>query len=145
MADEMRPGDIVSCTVEAVDDEGRVVRVDEPDYPGFCRVILRRRAVEPPASVRSDTDIFCALAERLGHSADTKLVILSCDDLGSCHAANEGVYDSLRHGIATSAYQPAPSRRVATDHTPSQSVLISCPSSVTSASVRAPLGLISKE
>jgi diadenosine tetraphosphate (Ap4A) HIT family hydrolase len=24
----------------------RVVRVDEPDYPGFCRVILNRHAVE---------------------------------------------------------------------------------------------------
>jgi diadenosine tetraphosphate (Ap4A) HIT family hydrolase len=24
----------------------RVVRVDEPDYPGFCRVILKRHAVE---------------------------------------------------------------------------------------------------
>jgi diadenosine tetraphosphate (Ap4A) HIT family hydrolase len=24
----------------------RVVRVDEPDYPGFCRVILRRHATE---------------------------------------------------------------------------------------------------
>ena len=24
----------------------RVVRVDEPDYPGFCRVILRRHALE---------------------------------------------------------------------------------------------------
>ena len=36
------------------------------------------------------------LAERLGHPADAKLVIVSCDDLGSCHAANEGVYRALR-------------------------------------------------
>jgi len=50
------------------------------------------------------------LAERLGHAADTKYVIISCDDLGSCHAANEGVFDALRHGVATCAsiMVPAP-------------------------------------
>lgn len=37
-------------------------------------------------------------------------MILSCDDLGSCHAANVGVYDSIRHGSATCAsiMVPAP-------------------------------------
>jgi hypothetical protein len=51
-----------------------------------------------------------SLAERLGHSPDTRLVIISCDDLGSCHAANEGVFDALRHGVATCAslMVPAP-------------------------------------
>jgi predicted glycoside hydrolase/deacetylase ChbG (UPF0249 family) len=50
------------------------------------------------------------LAEHLGHAADTKYVIVSCDDLGSCHAANEGVFDALRHGVATCAslMVPAP-------------------------------------
>lgn len=50
------------------------------------------------------------LAERLGHPADARLVILSCDDLGSCHAANVGVYESLRDGVATCAsiMVPAP-------------------------------------
>jgi chitin disaccharide deacetylase len=50
------------------------------------------------------------LAERLGYAADTKLVIISCDDLGSCHAANEGVYQALRDGLATCAslMVPAP-------------------------------------
>ena len=43
------------------------------------------------------------LAERLGHGADDRLVILSCDDLGSTHAANLGVYQALRDGLATSA------------------------------------------
>jgi chitin disaccharide deacetylase len=57
------------------------------------------------------------LAERLGHSADTKLVILSCDDLGSCHAANVGVYDAIRQGHATCAsiMVPAPWARHAAD------------------------------
>src|ERR1700722_17969205 len=44
-----------------------------------------------------------SLAERLGHPADAKLLILNCDDLGFCHAANVGVYDALRQGLATSA------------------------------------------
>jgi predicted glycoside hydrolase/deacetylase ChbG (UPF0249 family) len=50
------------------------------------------------------------LAERLGHAADTTYVIISCDDLGSCHAANDGVFDAIRHGVATCAslMVPAP-------------------------------------
>lgn len=43
------------------------------------------------------------LAERLGHAADARLLIINCDDLGMSHSANEGVYASLREGIATSA------------------------------------------
>jgi chitin disaccharide deacetylase len=50
------------------------------------------------------------LAERLGHSPEARLVILSCDDLGSCHAANIGVYRAIRDGVATCAslMVPAP-------------------------------------
>jgi chitin disaccharide deacetylase len=50
------------------------------------------------------------LAERLGYPDDAKLVILSCDDLGSCHAANIGVYEAIRGGAATCAsiMVPAP-------------------------------------
>jgi predicted glycoside hydrolase/deacetylase ChbG (UPF0249 family) len=44
-----------------------------------------------------------SLAERLGYPPDAKLLIINCDDLGSSHAANVGVYESLRRGIATSA------------------------------------------
>jgi predicted glycoside hydrolase/deacetylase ChbG (UPF0249 family) len=51
-----------------------------------------------------------SLAERLGYEATDRLVILSCDDLGSCHAANLGVYGALRDGVATCAslMVPAP-------------------------------------
>jgi predicted glycoside hydrolase/deacetylase ChbG (UPF0249 family) len=42
-------------------------------------------------------------AERLGHPPDAKLLIVNCDDLGSSHAANLGIYDALREGVATSA------------------------------------------
>lgn len=50
------------------------------------------------------------LAERLGYRPDQRLVILSCDDLGSCHAANEGIFGALHHGVATCAslMVPAP-------------------------------------
>ena len=44
-----------------------------------------------------------SLAERLGYGPDDRLLIINCDDLGSCHAANVGTYEALRDGIATSA------------------------------------------
>lgn len=43
------------------------------------------------------------LAERLGYRADDRLLVLNCDDLGMCRAANLGVYEALRRGIGTSA------------------------------------------
>ena len=43
------------------------------------------------------------LAEQLGYAPDARLLIINCDDLGSSHAANVGVYESLRSGLATSA------------------------------------------
>jgi predicted glycoside hydrolase/deacetylase ChbG (UPF0249 family) len=57
------------------------------------------------------------LVERLGHPAGTKLVIISCDDLGACHAANVGVYRALRDGAATCAsiMVPAPWARHAAE------------------------------
>ncbi|MFM9084609.1 MAG: ChbG/HpnK family deacetylase [Actinomycetota bacterium] len=56
-----------------------------------------------------------SLASRLGHDADARLVIISCDDLGSCHAATVGVYTALREGVATCAsiMVPAPWARFA--------------------------------
>ncbi len=43
------------------------------------------------------------LAQRLGFAADDRVLVINCDDLGMCHAANAGVYESLRTGVATSA------------------------------------------
>jgi chitin disaccharide deacetylase len=59
-----------------------------------------------------------SLAERLGHPADARLVIISCDDLGTCHALNEGVFRALRQGVATCAslMVPAPWARHAAQH-----------------------------
>ena len=44
-----------------------------------------------------------ALAERLGYGAGARLLIVNCDDLGSSHAANVAIAESIRRGIATSA------------------------------------------
>ena len=57
------------------------------------------------------------LASRLGHSDDARLVIISCDDLGSCHGATVGVYQAIREGLATCAsiMMPAPWARYAAD------------------------------
>lgn len=56
-----------------------------------------------------------SLAERLGYSADSRLLIITSDNLGMCHAANVGCYESLRDGVATNAslMVPAPWAREA--------------------------------
>ena len=51
-----------------------------------------------------------SLVSRLGYADDARLVILSCDDLGSCHGATVGVYQAMSEGSATCAsiMMPAP-------------------------------------
>jgi chitin disaccharide deacetylase len=49
-----------------------------------------------------------SLAERLGFDAGARVVIVTADGLGWCHAANEGVFEALRHGLATSASLQVP-------------------------------------
>jgi predicted glycoside hydrolase/deacetylase ChbG (UPF0249 family) len=77
-----------------------------------------RRVASPSvaaSTVRNDRDV--SLNERLGYSPEARLVILSCDDLGSCHAANVGVYRAIREGAATctSLMVPAPWARHAAE------------------------------
>lgn len=60
-----------------------------------------------------------SLAERLGFTADDRIVIVNCDDLGSNHAANDAIPRALRDGAATSTTLMVPcpwSRRAALDH-----------------------------
>jgi len=56
-----------------------------------------------------------SLVERLGYAADTRLLIISCDNLGAYHSATVGCYESLRSGAATNAslMVPAPWAREA--------------------------------
>jgi chitin disaccharide deacetylase len=42
-----------------------------------------------------------SLAEALNYEPDATLLIVACDDLGSSYAANVGVYQALRSGMAT--------------------------------------------
>lgn len=44
-----------------------------------------------------------SLAERLGYGADTKLLIVNCDDLGSSRSANAAIARVMAKGTATSA------------------------------------------
>jgi len=43
------------------------------------------------------------LAERLGYKTTDRLLIINGDDVGMCHAANQGTIDSLEKGLMTSA------------------------------------------
>lgn len=44
-----------------------------------------------------------SLVEKLGHGAETRLLIVNCDDLGSSHSANVATLRAMAEGIATSA------------------------------------------
>jgi predicted glycoside hydrolase/deacetylase ChbG (UPF0249 family) len=44
-----------------------------------------------------------SLAGRLGYGPKDRLLIVSCDDLGSSHSANVASFRSMVHGVATSA------------------------------------------
>lgn len=41
------------------------------------------------------------LAERLGFDASDRVAVIHCDDIGMCHAANEGAFEALLGGPAT--------------------------------------------
>jgi len=43
------------------------------------------------------------LAQRLGHGANARLLIVNCDDLGSSHGANAAILRAMDEGVATSA------------------------------------------
>ncbi|HEY5070610.1 MAG TPA: polysaccharide deacetylase family protein [Caulobacteraceae bacterium] len=51
----------------------------------------------------SAADRDATLAERLGHAADARLLIVNCDDLGSSHSANVAIERAMAAGVATSA------------------------------------------
>ena len=43
-----------------------------------------------------------SLAERLGHGATARVLIVNCDDVGMCHAANLAVIEAMERGLVTS-------------------------------------------
>ncbi|MFQ5558452.1 MAG: ChbG/HpnK family deacetylase [Acidimicrobiales bacterium] len=59
------------------------------------------------------------LVERLGHRSDARLLIVSCDRIGTTHSATAGGYQALRRGIGTTAtiVMPGPwSRHAAAEY-----------------------------
>lgn len=48
------------------------------------------------------------LVEQLGHPADARLLIVTCDNLGAFHSANVAAFDAVRDGIATGASLTVP-------------------------------------
>ena len=56
-----------------------------------------------------------SLAQRLGYDADARLLIVTCDNLGTYHSANVACYEAVHEGIATNAsiMVPAPWSREA--------------------------------
>jgi predicted glycoside hydrolase/deacetylase ChbG (UPF0249 family) len=62
------------------------------------------------------------LAQRLGFAADARVAVVHCDDIGMCHAANEGAFEALLRGPAScgSVMVPCPwfpeSARLAREH-----------------------------
>src|SRR5439155_19183974 len=77
-------------------------RPRDRDRAGRRRRPVGRPRIVGPLRVASIL-VTTTLAQALGYEADARLVILNCDDLGSSHAANAGVYEALRDGPATSA------------------------------------------
>ena len=63
---------------------------------------LPSRRREPASGLSTVTGV-PTLAERLGFGPEARVLIVNCDGLGSCHAANVGVYDALRDGGGGSA------------------------------------------
>lgn len=41
------------------------------------------------------------LAERLGFAATDRVAVIHADDIGMCHAANEGAFETLEQGVVT--------------------------------------------
>ncbi|MEO3794202.1 molybdopterin-dependent oxidoreductase [Nonomuraea sp. B10E15] len=75
------------------------------------RVLLRRRAVDPPAGVRSDLDVIAGLAARLGHRFDNEPAAVF-DELRRASAGGLADYSGItyeRIAAETGVFWPCPS------------------------------------
>lgn len=65
-------------------------------------LVVLSLALPVPASLANAADTGPTLAERLGHSATDRLVIINSDDVGMCHAANAAVIEGMERGLISS-------------------------------------------
>jgi len=100
--------DIVLPVTQWAEEDGTVTNLEG-------RVLHRRRAVAPPGEVRSDLEVLCALAERLGHGRhfethDPERVF---DELAAVSAGGRADYSGLtyeRLDAGGGIYWPCPDR-----------------------------------
>ena len=57
-----------------------------------------KSVADPAAGTRSGE---AGLVERLGFAPGARVAIVHCDDIGMCHAANQGAFEALDQGPAT--------------------------------------------
>jgi assimilatory nitrate reductase catalytic subunit len=84
--------DVVLPAAQWAEEEGTMTNLEG-------RVILRRRAFEPPVGVRTDTDVLCELAQRLGRGkyfsfADTRQIF---DELRRASAGGVADYSGITY------------------------------------------------
>lgn len=98
LSDTAKLADVVLPTTQWAEEEGTMTNLEG-------RVVLRRRAVEPPPGVRSDLEILAGLAELLGYR-------------GTFLAEPRAVFDELRRASRGGAadYSGITYERIARDH-----------------------------
>lgn len=65
-----------------------------------CRPLLIAAALGSLAAIAASA---ATVQERLGHSADSRLLVIHADDLGMSHAVNRATFEALENGWITSA------------------------------------------
>src|SRR5690606_23454496 len=77
------------------------VRAIAPRRPGPRRDAARAVGPSSAPAVRRGGGMPTTLAERLGFAADDRVAVVHADDIGMCHAANEGAFEAMERGAVT--------------------------------------------
>ncbi len=71
------------------------------DYQSVEVVVPRARGPADGILSGMEAPTGKSLLERLGFAAEDRVAVVHCDDIGMCHAANEGAFEALANGPAT--------------------------------------------